>query len=286
MQVSALNVHPVKSTAIRPLTRAYLEPWGFRDDRHWMVVDRDGEAVTARTEPRLFTITARTRGLDGIDADLELSSPGAEAVLVSRPTDGATAEITLFKNILRAVDVGADAQSFVRDILQREDVSLVWCPDPRARRLNPDFARPGDSTAFADGYPVLLTTTASLAQLNTWIAADAAVAPPRQRAVSGDPLPMQRFRPNLVIDGSEPFAEDHWHRIQVGETVLRLVKPCDRCVMTTIDPTNLSYGHQPLYTLARHRRVGSKALFGHNLIPERPGWIAVGDPVVVLDDAD
>lgn len=278
MHVIELNVHPVKSTAIRPVRSAVLEPWGLADDRRWMVVDGNAAMISARTDRRLFSITARTRAVDGLDVDLELSAPGQEPLSIARP-HGPARPLTLFGGAVSGVDAGDAVHVWLTIALGRPDVRLVWCADPTSRALEPGFSRPGDSAGYPDGYPVLLTTTASLVQLNDWIAAEAHARDEDVPVVS-----MQRFRPNIVVDGvAEAFAEDGWRRIRVGSCVLRVVKPCDRCVMTLIDPATLRSGHEPIRSLARHRKVDGVTLFGQNLIPDTTGLLHVGDPVEVLD---
>jgi uncharacterized protein YcbX len=137
------------------------------------------------------------------------------------------------------------------------------------RRLDLDYARPQDQTGFADGFPFLLISEASLADLNRRI---------------GRTLPMQRFRPNLVVRGCAPYAEDHWRRIRIGGVGFRLVKPCSRCIIPSIDPaTGERDGSEPLATLSRYRQTGNKVYFGQNLIHDGPGRLAVGDRVVVLE---
>lgn len=168
MQVSGLNIHPVKSTAIRPLDRAWLLPSGLVDDRRWMVVDGDGRMVSARTDRRPFTIVARTRAVDEIEVDLELTAPDRPRLDLQRP-GGVVETYTLHGRAVAGIDGGPEAATWLRAVLGRDDVRLVWCADPTARKLDPDYSQPTDGTAFADGYPVLLTTTASLTQLNDWM---------------------------------------------------------------------------------------------------------------------
>ena len=279
MQVSGLNIHPVKSTAIRALDRARLVGSGLVDDRRWMVVDGSGSMVSARTDRRLFTIVARTRAVDGIATDLELTAPGQVSIELDRPS-GVVETFILHGNAVTGINAGSAAATWLCSALERDDVRLVWCADPTARQLDPAHSQPTDGTAFADGYPVLLTSTASLTQLDDWMitaALERGEDPP-------EPLSMQRFRPNVVIDDvAEPFAEDGWSRIKIGDCVLRVVQPCDRCVMTLIDPISLQIGKEPMRSLVRHRRVDGTTLFGQNLIPDRTGLITVGDRVEVLE---
>jgi uncharacterized protein YcbX len=141
--------------------------------------------------------------------------------------------------------------------------------------VDPDYAQEGDTVSLADGFPLLVTTTGSLDALNSLIADG-------DRAEEG-PLPMNRFRPNAVIDGTAAWAEDGWRRVRIGEVVFRAPKPCGRCVVTTTDQASAVRGKEPLRTLGRHRRFGSSLVFGQNLIPERFGTLRVGDPLTVVE---
>jgi uncharacterized protein YcbX len=146
----------------------------------------------------------------------------------------------------------------------------------RRRPVDPKYARPGDTVNLADGYPVLVTTLASLDALNSLIA--------RGDHPDEGPLPMDRFRPTVVVGGTAPWDEDRWTRLAIGEVTFRVVKPCARCVVTTNDQRTARRGKEPLRTLARHRLIGQKMIFGQNLIPERTGTLRVGDPVEILGE--
>ena len=280
MQISSINVHPVKSTAIRPLQSAYAARPGLRGDREWMVVLDDGTLLTAREWPALFSIVADTPDTDpSVTHALRLRADGSEPLELNTP-EAQPVPVRLHRHDLKAVPAGSAADAWIQQVIGRADVHLMWCHDPHARGLNPKHSRPGDYTAFADGYPVTLASTTSLVQLNQWIAQEAA---DRGEPVP-DPLPMQRFRPNLVVDGiDEPFAEDGWHRIRIGEVELRVAKSIDRCVMTTIDTDALTKGKEPIRTLARHRKWDGKTWFARHLIPDTEGVIRLGDPVIVLE---
>jgi uncharacterized protein YcbX len=275
--VRGIGLHPVKSTAIRSVSRAEVCPWGLAGDRRWMVVDRDGTLVTAREVHELFTIVADTpETLPGTTAPLRLSADGVDPIDVAEP-DSAPVPVRLHDHDLLARPADAGASAWVRDVLGRGDLTLVWCDDPTRRPLNPAYGGPGDHTAFADGYPVTLASLDSLARLNDWIvegALERGEAPP-------DPLPIARFRPNLVVEGADPFAEDDWRRVRVGGAVFRKAKDVDRCVMTTISPADLTTGKEPIRTLARHRQWDHHTWFAIQLIPETTGAVEVGDAVVV-----
>jgi uncharacterized protein YcbX len=193
------------------------------------------------------------------------------------PEHAGTVTVQLSRDKIEAVAADAAAHAWFSGYLGT-DVRLVHLDDPAHRRaIDPRYAQPGETVSLADGFPLLLTTLASLEALNSLIA-------------QGDlpdegPLPMNRFRPNLVVAGVEPWAEDDWRRIVVGDVSFRVVKPCDRCVVTTTDQHTAERGKEPLRTLARHRRVDRDLLFGQNLIPERTGLIRVGDPVHIIESA-
>lgn len=274
IRLVGLHVHPVKSTAVRPVRHGDVEPWGLRDDRRWMVVDAAGECVTAREERTLLTITADTPATDpGVRASLRLTAPGHEP-LELEPPQGDALRVTVHGRPLEAVAATAPARAWVRSVLGRTDVSLVHVHRPRP--LNPAHARPGDATAFADAYPVTLASAASLRQLDSWAtdtALDRGDAPP-------GPLAVERFRPNLVVDGDlEPFEEDRWARVEVGPVAFRVVKPVDRCVLTTVDPVTLERGPEPLRTLARHRKWDGATWFAVQLVPDAQGVVRLGDEV-------
>ncbi|WP_284305522.1 MOSC domain-containing protein [Mobilicoccus caccae] len=277
MKVASIRVHPVKSTAIRRVETAEVGFAGLRGDREWMVVDATGEMVSARVLPELFTITASTRSTGGTTADLRLEAPDMPAIELAHPVDGAE-DVRLFgKKHLLARPVGAEADTWIRAALGREDLSLVWCDDPTRRRLT--LGREGDHAAFQDGYPVTVLSSESVAQVNEWIC-EAALE--RGEPVP-EPITADRFRPNLLVDGVHaPFAEDAWERIRIGEAILRKAKLVDRCVMTTIDPTDLSRGKDPIRTLARHRRWDGATWLAVHFIPETPGAVRIGDPITLM----
>lgn len=274
IRLDALHLHPVKSTAVRPVLHGDVEAWGLRGDRRWVVVDATGECVTAREEHRLLTVTADTPDTDpGMTAALRLSAPGREPVEVDEP-HGPVLPVTVHGRGLEGVAAPTPAGAWVGDLLGRTDLRLVHVHSPRP--LSPTHARPGEATAFADAYPVTLASAASLRRLRDWVAETALERGEEPAA----PLAVERFRPNLVVDGRlDPFEEDGWHRVQVGPVEFRVVKPVDRCVMTTVDPATLERGHEPIRTLARHRKWDGATWFAVQLVPESRGVVRVGDEV-------
>lgn len=276
MHVVALNVHPVKSTAIRPVEQAQVTRAGLAGDREWMVVNDFGELVSAREFPPLFSIVADNAATGMTEAALRLSAPGIEPLLLERPTDSQTCEVRMFtRPPLPARSAGQEADDWLDRALGTSGMHLVWCSDPLARQLNPAFSRTGDHAYFQDGYPVTLLSTASVRQLRDWMTAEAL-----GRGEEPSSFGAERFRPNILVDGVEPFGEDAWSTVTIGEVRLRAAKRVDRCVMTTIDPATLTGGKEPIRTLARHRRQDGKTWLAIHLIPDSEGTISVGDEIV------
>jgi MOSC domain-containing protein len=272
--LTAIALHPLKSTSVRRVPTATVEPWGLAGDRRWMAVGPDGECLTAREHRRLLTITADTPASADVTSALRLRAPGLADLEVEEP-EGRRVPVTVHGRALDAVAAPAEAGAWVGDVLGEPGVRLVHVARPRA--LNPAHSRPGDATAFADGYPVTLVSEASLRRLDAWVADTA-----RERGEEAPgPLAVARFRPNLVVDGDlEPFEEDRWRRVRVGGVTFRVAKPVDRCVMTTIDPATGQGGREPIRTLARRRAWDGATWFAVQLVPDVRGPVSVGDPVV------
>ncbi|WP_394830986.1 MOSC domain-containing protein [Pendulispora rubella] len=285
MLVSSLHVYPIKSAGGLNPPAIKVEKWGPFGDRRWMLVDGDGVLISARQAPRLFVVTAEPES-DSLDAPVNPNGiliargPHAEPLRLVPPSPPyERIPVRLHRDSFEATLAGPHADAWFGSLLGRSDVRLVWMDDPATRRpVDPMYGDPGDRVGFADGFPLLITTLASLRQLNAWIAEDA-----RERGEPQAPVTMQRFRPNVVIaDLEEPFAEDHWKRIQIGDVMFRVVKPCTRCIMTTIEPRTLAKGKEPLRTLARHHKWNGGATFGMNITPDQEGVIWVGDVIRVL----
>ena len=279
MHVTRIRVYPVKSFAGVDVESAEVLPWGLAADRRWGVIDMTGEPVTASARNALLALTAQPladgsvllsnggiglgvggavgSGVSGFGALLRVDLPLADAVPIAV---GHSRQGT-------ALPAGAEADEWLSGHLGTA-VRLVWQPDPCARALNPAHGGlPGESLSLADAGPLLLTSEASLARLDEWTGSET------------PSLDMVRFRPNVVIDGDEPFAEDGWPFVELGGVRFRVAEVCDRCVVTTIDPVTIARGPEPIRTLAKHRKWDGKTWFGIRLIPETSGVIAVGDTV-------
>ena len=268
MQVTRIRRYPLKSCRGEDLDVAPVQPWGLAGDRRWMLIDDAGDAVTARTVPRLLTVHPHL-----LDGGLSLTAPGMDTLVVAAPT-APLVGVAVHGNPVTAAVASAPATEWFSRLVG-SPTRLVHLDDPTRRVPNQQYAQPDDRVSLADGFPLLLVTEESLAALNGLIAGgDSRVAP----------LSMLRFRPNVVVRGAPAWAEDGWRRVRIADAFFRVVKGCARCVLTTIDPDTLVTGHEPIATLARHRRWDGKTWFGMNLVPDTPeATIRVGDEVEILD---
>jgi uncharacterized protein len=268
--IARLTLFPVKGLKGIDVAERRLGPRGLEGDRRWMVVNRTGTFLSQRTHPRMILVeTALVEGESG-DA-LVLATRGMpELELAARPLEAGadTLRVEIWGDVLDAVAPSPEADAWLSEALD-EPVRLVYQPDRARRPTDPQYA-PGAEVSFADGYPVLLLTEASLGELNRRLDA---------------PVPMDRFRPNVVVAGvPEPNAEDRWRRIRLGGVECRGVKLCGRCAVTTVDTRTAEKGKEPLRTLATYRGWGGKVWFGQNVVPDAEGMLRVGDPVTVLEE--
>lgn len=269
--VDSLHLYPVKGCAGIGLASARVATTGLTmegaADREWMVVDETGRFLTQRELPRLAQI--RTGIVDGL---LRLAAPHMPTLVLGREPGATARDVVVWRSNVRGVDAGDTAARWLSDWLAQE-VRLVRFDRTVTRLCNPEFAgTSGAHTYFADGYPVLVIGAASLDDLNARLAG------------RGEPaLPMNRFRPNIVVRGLEAFEEDHVDTFTIGDIVLRVVKPCTRCKVTTTDQTTAVVGIEPLRALGEYRMNESAGgvAFGMNAIVIREGTIAAGSPVEV-----
>jgi len=265
MWLSTITMYPVKSCHRLEFDRARVEPWGLAGDRRWMVVDTGWTMLTQRRVPAMATIRPALTA-----SGLVLRAPGMTDLAVDRP-DGDATEVKVWLDHVMATPAGEAADVWLSTYLDRK-AHLVYLDDPRRRAVNPEYAAPDDRVTFADAFPLLATNAASLDALNDWL------------VESGeDPVPMTRFRPNVVVSGAPPWAEDGWvgRRLRIGAVPLRAVKPCDRCMVVSTDQETGERGRQPLLMLGHRRRLPTGLIFGVNLIPDRVGEIGIGDGVSI-----
>lgn len=269
-RVSGLFVYPVKSCRGHAVSAASVDAWGFLNDRRYMVVSPTGDFFTQRQLPRMALIETELTV-----AGLGLAAAGHPAIEVSvlarQPT---TLAAKVWKDAVLTDDCGDAAAEWLTCFLGTP-ARLVHMGTAYHRPVKPGKAQPGDTVSFADGYPFLAITEASVAHLNARIITH-----------GNEPVPMDRFRSNLVIADCAAFAEDAWTRLQIGEVIFRNAGPCARCIVTTTDQHSGERGKEPLRTLATFRRnVDDPAdvNFGVNLINEtKTGTVRVGDEVMLL----
>jgi uncharacterized protein YcbX len=260
--VASLHVYPVKSCRGLDVESAEIGATGLRHDRQWMVVDADGVFMSQRRHPGLARVGTR------IEADrLILDATGLATLEVALDlTGGPPRSVTVWDDRCRAVSEGAAAADWFSTHLGTP-CELVRLPVDSVRPVNRRFAEPDDRVAFADGFPFLLVSRASVVELNDRLA---------------EPVPENRFRANIVVDGCPAHAEDGWSRLEIGGVDFQVAKPCARCVVVTTDQRTGVRSDEPLRTLAGYRTVDGKVLFGQNLIHRGGGTLHVGDAVHIL----
>lgn len=265
MKLARLTKYPVKSMTGYDLAMAIMGPYGISEDRRWAVVYSSGIAATRRELPALAHLHAVCT-----DVGISLSFDG-ERIDVPWPSGAPTNAFVFSDEVKDVQDAGNYASHFLSSALESE-VRLVYMPECSVRKVSAAFTKTPHSTGFSDGFPVLITTLPSLLALNAELAS---------------PVEMRRFRSNIMIDGDfEPWDEDEWRLIRIGSSVLRIVKPCERCVMVTQDPTTgvQADPFEPLSTLRRlHRASNGKIIFGQNAVVEIEGVMKLGDEVEILE---
>jgi uncharacterized protein len=279
LHVTALYRYPVKGAAGTALDTARLDDFGIAWDRRWLVVDAVGRFITAREHPRMLQLrTALDAAVghahsDDVSLVLHSDTAGVLRVPIGGP-DGSTEEaaapaprVRIWHDDVAARDEGDAAASFVSAHLGFA-ARLVFMPDTTLRQVDTGYARDGDRVSFADAFPLLLAGQASLDAVNRRLDA---------------PIPMLRFRPNVVVATDAPHVEDTWRRIRIGDVACDVVKPCARCVVTTLDPATLAPSKEPLRALSAYRQWDGKTWFGQNAIHRGTGCIAIGARVEVVE---
>jgi len=262
--LASIHIYPLKSCAPLPRDSARVEARGLEHDRRWMVVDADGKFVTGRKHPRLTLIRANPDG-----NALHLRAPGMPDLHLAAPADAPRGDVEVWGSRVEALIADAAANDWIGAFLG-VPARFAYMDDACRRAVDPDHSRPGDIVSFADGYPLLAISQAALDLLNSKLAS---------------PVPMLRFRPSIVVDGVAAHAEDHWQRVRIGAVEFDVVKPCIRCVFTTVDFERGEFdpSGEPLRTLLTYRRTPKGVSFGQNLIPRGTGMLRVGDTVEVLE---
>jgi len=257
--LSGLVVYPIKAAKGIAVADWEVDQFGLRYDRRWMVVNPSGQFLSQRTHPRLALIVPSIEG-----ELLRVTAPGMPPLeMALHPSDTVRTRVVVWRDMCAASWTGERPAGWFSEFLGTP-CSLVHMPEQGDRLADPSYAAPDTRVSFADGFPFLLASEASLGDLNHRLP---------------EPLPMERFRPNLVVVGARPYEEDEWGAIQIGEIPMRVVKPCGRCVVTTTDQGTAERGSEPLRTLATYRKRNGQVEFGQNLVHQHPGRLRVGDPI-------
>ncbi len=262
IRLSGLYRYPVKSLRGESLDTMTIGPRGPEYDRHWMLVNEAGRFLTQREFPRMALVRPEIR-----ETGLRLQAPGMFELDVPADSEQEMS-VQLWRDSCTARVMNPAADQWLSDFLG-VSCRLVYLPEEQVRQVDQQYAAAEDQVGFADGFPFLLISQASLDDLN-------------QRM--GRTLPMERFRPNLVVEGCEAYAEDTWKRIRIGDIEFRVVKPCSRCVIPTVNPqTGEREGNEPLKTLMSYRKEGNNVYFGQNLIHDAQGELQTGAAVEILE---
>jgi uncharacterized protein len=266
MFVSALYCYPIKSCSGISLEVAEIGQRGIRGDRAFMVVDLMGRFITQREQPRMALVQPEVRE----DGTITVVAPNMPEIVIIANSTGKRCNVEIWCDTCIGIDQGDAIAEWFSNFLGMA-CRVVDMPEDYVRQVDSQYTTSGrDQVAFADGYPFLLVTEVSLADLN---------------ARMQEPVPMDRFRPNIVVEGTEPYAEDMWRKICIGQIVFHIAKACQRCRITTIDQSTAVVGKEPLKTLATYRRAQKGVIFGQNLIHTCEGIIHVGDTVEVVEQA-
>ncbi len=259
--ISELFIYPIKSCAGTSVESFVLDRFGPQHDRRWMLVDEQGVLITQREVARMALITPTLT-----DTGLRIHYQN-QTLDVQTPVNGAPKAVQVRADKVQAQDAGEEASRFFSAIVQRT-AHLVWMPESTERRVNHNDASQGETVGFADAFPLLLISQASLDDLNSKL---------------DSPVPMNRFRPNIVVQGCEAFAEDSWSTLQSDTCELLVTEPCSRCVMPSINQATAEKNSAILRTLASYRRgEDGKTYFGQNLLYQSRAQITVGERFMAL----
>ncbi|SKC00171.1 MOSC domain-containing protein [Dyadobacter psychrophilus] len=265
MRLSEIWIYPVKSLGGIRLKEAKTEERGLQYDRRWLIIDEENTFITQRVfqQMALIDVALEQNGLK----IYERNNPENSIKVPYEPVSAQKLSVKIWDDLAEAVTVMNEADAWLSAQLEK-NVRLVMMPESTERKADPKYAKNGEIVSFADGYPFLVISQASLDELNSRLE---------------EPISMVRFRPNFVISDTMPFEEDEWKRIRIGELDFEIVKPCARCVLTTVDPTTGQKAPEPLKTLASYRRVNNKVLFGQNMVASNFGVVREGDELEVIE---
>ncbi len=268
-RITEIWIYPIKSLAGIRLPKATVQYKGLQYDRRWMLVDSEGRFLTQREHPEMALFhTAIDNGYLTVTKIKPRSTEVPDSIKLNLSSDvsGNSATVQIWDDEVMAVEVDAMYSKWFSDHLGFA-CKLVFFPEGNKRDVDPDYAKMNEQVSLADGYPFLIIGQASLDELNQKL----------EESIS-----MRRFRPNFVFTGGTAHEEDQWRDFKIGSVNFKGVKPCARCVLTTVDPDTGEKGAEPLKTLSTYRRENGKVYFGENLLPLTTGEVSEGDWIEII----
>jgi len=256
--ISEIWIYPVKSLGGIRVASSEVMIKGLRYDRRWMLIDKDGMFMTQREHPSMALFKTSVN-----EAGIAVHHSGDE-IIIPFHTDGAVIRTSIWEDSVDVEIAGQEVSNWFSKKLGME-CRLVSFPEKNPRPVDAAYSIRNEQVSLADGYPLLIIGQSSLDDLNR-----------RMKT----PLPMNRFRPNIVFTGGESFEEDEWKNFKAGDCRFAAVKPCARCALTTVNQDTAEKGIEPLATLASYRRKDNNVYFGQNVLTLQPGKIAVGDEII------
>ncbi|MGB5896547.1 MAG: MOSC N-terminal beta barrel domain-containing protein [Ignavibacteriaceae bacterium] len=260
--LSQINIYPIKSLGGISLQSATVEERGLQYDRRWMLVDEQHKFITQRLHPRIALL--RVEIINDLLTIKHIQNKLSPLAVPLMPYDDEAINVEIWQDNVTALKYSSDANDWFTEAIGFK-CSLVYMPGSTRRKVDPNYAN-NKLVGFADGYPFLIIGEESLNDLNKRLE---------------EPLPMNRFRTNFVFSGGKAFDEDNWNAVKIGDMVFHSVKPCPRCIITTINQNTGMKGKEPLKTLAAFRQKDNKVMFGMNLVAEGVGKINVGDEITI-----
>lgn len=264
LSISQLYVYPIKSLGGIEINEAHLTDRGFEHDRRWMLVDENNRFLTQREFSKMALLRTAIHA-----NELAVYEKGNEAEKISLnlyPTGSNLITVQVWDDVCKAIEVSSEANEWFSNKLNMR-CKLVYMPDASVRKVDAEYALNNELTGFSDAFPVLMIGQASLDDLNSRLE---------------NPVPMNRFRPNIVFIGGTPFEEDTMKEFEMNGITFYAVKPCARCVVTTTDQETGIIAKEPLKTLSGYRTGNNKVYFGQNILYKNNGTIKVGDELKVV----
>ncbi|MEM9934724.1 MAG: MOSC N-terminal beta barrel domain-containing protein [Bacteroidota bacterium] len=260
IRIKEIYIYPIKSFSGIPMNSARLGVRGLAYDRRWMLIDDSGRFLSQREEPSLCFLSPTIVG-DKLIIHDKRDSGHSPLVLPLHPETGKMMSVSVWGDEMEARLCEGEIEKWMEERVGK-GYQMVYQPDSTDRKVDPRYAQNGENVSFADSYPYMLMSQKSLDFLNEKLS---------------DPMVIERFRPNILVEGTAAFEEDSWGNIRIGSASFKAVKPCARCSLTTVDPTTAQKGKEPMKTLSTFRKSGRKILFGQHLLLIEGDEIAVGD---------